>query len=401
MVGVVTNCNFRSSYRTITYSSFSKTAQLIYIDGKKSSLVSTLNYLPQNTRLFSSTTPTCSNKFKDDKKASSPLAEKSENPSSIKSQELFSLEETKKRPIFPWIYSKTTLERVAEKDDLSGLSNSFRSRFGKRLSVAVEMKIPFFNFLVTKGWEKELAENCAWAFRMAVCGLLSRVFQAPFWEITNTDEMLHYDTINSPSENSMGDQPMAEEDREAITKYVNSMIEENLLKLYPQQPSFSAHGIYFQLKPIASRLESAFLVPSLTREDVKKNPVLKGAYSQITKKWEKSQSVAILREMSEELHDKTSHKGTKRSIIIDVSIDCLEIFQLKNKVTGRIIQGNDDDSCDGEHMFGEERVMKEEKVTHLVRFEMETYKGNAHGQRKLGSWKIIDIDDMLNGNVWH
>lgn len=38
-------------------------------------------------------------------------------------------------------------------------------------------------------------------------------------------------------------------------------------------------------------------------------------------------------------------------------------------------------------------------MTHLVRFEMQAAKGENPRERELGLWYIIDIDDILVGNV--
>ena len=212
--------------------------------------------------------------------------------------------------------------------------------------------------------------------------------------------MLQINTIDPPTiKKTVDGEPMTEEDHQASAEYVESMIEESLLQLYPKPSSSSIempHQISFQLKPIASRLESAFLVPSLTRNDVKSLPKLKGSYSRIEAEWKKTQSMSILRDMAEELHKQTDHGGSKRSLIIDISVDCLEIFQIRDKKTGTILQGQGFGESESE-----EGGVKEATVTHLVRFEAETMKGEKPGERILGSWQIIDIDDMLNGNVWH
>jgi len=224
----------------------------------------------------------------------------------------------------------------------------------------------------------------------------------PFWDITNTNEMLQLNTIDpTVVEKAIDDEPMTEEDKQASSEYIESMIEENLLRLYPVLPSLPTaekpHLIHFQLKPIASRLENAFLVPSLTRDDVKSAPELRGSYSKIEDEWKDSQSMSILRDMAEELHKKTDHGGSKRSLIVDVSVDCLEMFQIRDRETGDVVQGHG--IGEGEPDLGGN--IKEKAVTHLVRFEVETTKGEKPGERILGSWQIIDIDDMLNGNVWH
>ena len=46
---------------------------------------------------------------------------------------------------------------------------------------------------------------------------------------------------------------------------------------------------------------------------------------------------------------------------------------------------------------------EEEEVVHNVHFEVITERNDKEDGklRKVGSWKIIDIDDMLDGNVFH
>ena len=75
-----------------------------------------------------------------------------------------------------------------------------------------------------------------------------------------------------------------------------------------------------------------------------------------------------------------------RTVIADVVIKCTEFFQVKDALTGTIIQGMEDER-------------EGDEVIHVVRFEVVTEKED--GGRKIGSWKIIDFDDMLNGNVFH
>lgn len=79
-----------------------------------------------------------------------------------------------------------------------------------------------------------------------------------------------------------------------------------------------------------------------------------------------------------------------RTLIAEVSVDCLETLQVFDAETGELIQGNVD----------EDGTAKEKEVQHLVRMEMATSRG-PEGGRLLGSWQVIDIDDMLEGNVWH
>ena len=86
-------------------------------------------------------------------------------------------------------------------------------------------------------------------------------------------------------------------------------------------------------------------------------------------------------------------QSAKRTVIADVTIRCLEYFQVKDVRTGEIVQGMGDDE-------------DEEEVVHLVRFEVVTDRkkdnnNNYTRERDIGSWKIIDVDDLLDGNVFH
>ena len=203
------------------------------------------------------------------------------------------------------------------------------------------------------------------------------------------------------------------EDVEDSSEFIQNMIESNLLSLYKpihesnnnnDKNNNKQYQVTFCLKPISSKLENIFMIPSLTRQDVEHNPSLKGAYLAIDKAWKEKASVEEIGDMSKELTRKTSHFGTKRSIIMDVAIDCAEIFQIKDLSSGKIIQGqgkkkkNDDNKEEQEF---NDLDLEPEMTTHLVRFEMVTSKGQRAGERKLGSWIVIDIDDMLNGNTWH
>jgi len=46
---------------------------------------------------------------------------------------------------------------------------------------------------------------------------------------------------------------------------------------------------------------------------------------------------------------------------------------------------------------------EDEEVIHNIRFEVVTEKNDEDDgkKRKVGNWKIIDIDDLLDGNVFH
>jgi len=190
---------------------------------------------------------------------------------------------------------------------------------------------------------------------------------------------------------------MTDEDRQFTEHYVTNILDANLLQLYTTIAS-QAH-IDFSLTLVQVQLENAFMIPHLTRSDVYADSSLRGAYTKIERTWKETRDTDAIIDMGRDLQVKTKHHGTKRSLLIDVSVTCLEKFILRDKVSGQIYTGDDD-------MNNNTRIPEGQIVTHLVRFEMETDKakngmGTEVQQRELGHWKIVDIDDMLKGNVWY
>jgi hypothetical protein len=306
---------------------------------------------------------------------------------------------------FPWRSNATDpLPRLSEQNDLSGLKSTARSRFSKKIIAGMEMKLPLWQLFVTKSWERELAQNCVFAFKSAVAGLISKAFQVPLIQIENTDEFVKYDStkvdhnqtkeaeihVKDDELNAAGTMDDSEDD----DQYIRAMVEENLLKLYmrdetgndaDQEKKNSITEVFLSIKPINSRLESIFLIPSMTRDDVKENESLRGAYREIEGTFQETGNMKLVTDMANDLIERVPHGGTKRSIIMDISIDCIERFYVK--AGEKLIQGDDDS--------------EEKEVTHLVRFEMQTTKGENVQDRELGSWYVIDIDDQCMGNVWH
>ena len=79
-----------------------------------------------------------------------------------------------------------------------------------------------------------------------------------------------------------------------------------------------------------------------------------------------------------------------RTVIADAVITCSEFYQLKDASSGELIDGMEDDSG-------------EEDVVHNVRFEVITDRCEDDDGigRKIRSWKIVDVDDVLEGSVFY
>jgi hypothetical protein len=129
--------------------------------------------------------------------------------------------------------------------------------------------------------------------------------------------------------------------------------------------------------------------PLLSWEIVENKPNLRGAYQRIEKAFAKKASFEEVKKMTYSLANEIGEEHAfTRTVIADVTIVCAEFFQVKETRNGIVMQGMDD---------GRE----EEEVGHNVRFEVVTEKNDVEDRklRKVGNWKIIDIDDMLNVNL--
>ena len=315
---------------------------------------------------------------------------------------------------FPWYHvPHGRLSRLDENNDLSGLPRTTRARFVRKTLAARELGVPWYQIFLTGSWERDLAQNFTWAFRRATAALLSKTFRVPI-DIIDIDDDESGDGFGSVSidttkvsNDGNGEDVMSEDDMEETNALVEAMLEEDLLAVY-QNLDPTKIQIKFKMQPISCQFESALVVPMFTRQHVKQNPSLKGAYQKIEAEFVDSGSVQKVREMAEKLHKQAGSTG-ERALIAEVSIDCMESLEVYDAESGALIQEGsfpvtDSDSSsvgdDGEKKGdGDEQQMQ--SVQHLVRMEMVTSRAAEPGTRCMGSWKITDWDDFLEGNVWH
>ena len=313
---------------------------------------------------------------------------------------------------FPWYHvPHGRLSRLDENNDLSGLPRTTRARFVRKTLAARELGVPWYQIFLTGSWERDLAQNFTWAFRRATAALLSKTFRVPI-DLIDIDDDESGDGFGSVSIDttkvSGNDEDVLSEDNnmEETNALVKAMLEENLLAVY-QNLDPAKIRIKFKMQPISCQFESALVVPMFTRQHVKQNPSLKGAYQKIEAEFVDSGSVQKVREMAEKLHKKAGSTG-ERALIAEVSIDCMESLEVYDAESGALIQEGsfavtdrssvgDNDEKKGD---GDEQQMLQ-SVQHLVRMEMVTSRAAEPGARHMGSWQIIDWDDFLEGNVWH
>ena len=106
-----------------------------------------------------------------------------------------------------------------------------------------------------------------------------------------------------------------------------------------------------------------------------------------------------LQEVMERSATLSSNHMASITIVAQVSIQCKEIFCVRDVDSGVVLQGCED-------------VQRPRDVTHLVRFEMvvrerlvdadSNVEEDEDGKWKIemGRWQITDWDDLLDGNVF-
>mmetsp|Transcript_8191 Transcript_8191/g.11948 ORF Transcript_8191/g.11948 Transcript_8191/m.11948 type:complete len:356 (-) Transcript_8191:287-1354(-) len=283
--------------------------------------------------------------------------------------------EEKPLPAFPWKSSEEPVDRIQEGNDLSGLPKSSRTRYFRPLLVASELNVPLWEALISSGWRYELAQDFSYAFQKGVAGLLSWKYQVPM-ELIDLDE--NGVVFDSNIKNEIGTKQSAEgkdffdtyDDGEA-SRYVSGILESKLVDLYKDVPE----RLRLEMKPIGvPHIESTYVVPALTRAAVDRDPTLKGLYSRLEREiHEQGMGIGEMEEQAAKLIEKTGSTTSVRTIFADVSVNCMELFGTDEK--------------------------EPSEVTHLVRFEMQTERGDR-GQRVPTKWRIVDWDDLLGGNSW-
>ena len=314
------------------------------------------------------------------------------------------------RVIFPWRHDTKQLPRLIPGSDDFELQGSY---FGpgvpylpKEMHSIVthftgnQMQIPWYQ-LPFPGWKQELADSSSWAFTQAVAGVMSNLYRVPFDDIRQDGEF-DVDLKHIIKKDELHNE-------EEVFPELDYMIEENLRTLY-QSAHECGRGqlqVHLQMRPTSAKLVSAFVVPYLTREEVKLNPSKRNTYRNMYTRlvdeerdlgreislFETGKFVAEeIRELARnevELYD--DYASLESTVVVQVLVHCDEVFSVTDVASGAILQGHGDG--------------KIRNVPHLVRLEAvletkQSFEGRGRPETEVGPWQITDWDDLLEGNIW-
>lgn len=305
--------------------------------------------------------------------------------------------------LFPWRHSPEPIKRVLEKDNLSGLPIAKQNdTFFHQVMLGSMLQRDWYELLMPSVWKESLADDCAWAFQKGVSALLSRVFQVPIGDIDKEDLGIIFDSENprqskttiieedESKSTGKGDttkemsgkdasNDSKEESVQEEEELCSLMLQKKLIELYANVDP-STTDLLLCMNPISSKLENVFSV-IFTREAVEDDAELAEKGRSMRYASRVTRDPLEVNRMLKDL-DKKGKPIAFFTIIADVSIQCLEAFRVKEKSTGQIVTGS----------------TEPQEVTHLVRLEVTT---NLDGGPHLGSWRIVDWDDLLEGNVWY
>mmetsp|Transcript_20916 Transcript_20916/g.39561 ORF Transcript_20916/g.39561 Transcript_20916/m.39561 type:complete len:389 (+) Transcript_20916:77-1243(+) len=309
--------------------------------------------------------------------------------------------------LFPWRHAPTLPDRVLAHNDYSGQFNpTTRDPYIlRKLIAARELNVSAWNVLpipfYRHEWECDLANGFAVGFGFAMEELWRSLFRVPVNNengIISIDSSTRTTSIIEDTLSSSSSSPNEENNNE----YLLEMMDKKLLRQYQTLINPTELQFKFSLQPISSHLQHIFAVPlpGLTREIVEDNPYIRGSIYKLHSSYEENGFDERYFDMLTDFAKYNNDSRDTRTVIAEAAITCLEFFQVRDRDSGSVVMGMEDE----EEEEGEE-------VVHIVRFEVVTEEksrdndddddGGGDERREIGNWKITDVDDLLEGNLFH
>ena len=203
------------------------------------------------------------------------------------------------------------------------------------------------------------------------------------------------DNVGSQSESSTDRSEKSEEETLSIfCDEVKDMFEENLFEkfkdIHTKLHSGNHHPleITLKMKPIDSELWRLFCFPFLSRKSVEEDPGRKKEYYDLFEISRTYGARAFFQHFWGFADKVLEERGTmETTIVADVLVDTIEVFQVRDLTENKIIQG------DG----------KERTVRHAVRMELDVgmvVDENDEHYYYQKNWRISDFDDLFGNHSW-
>jgi len=148
-------------------------------------------------------------------------------------------------------------------------------------------------------------------------------------------------------------------------------------------------SVELQCKPIpeSASMVHLFVFPFLSRPTLRRDPGRKGIYRALLQQLAENPrtSLSTYQDFVQDYHQRGV---TDHTVLCQVLVPCDELFCVRDKESGVILQGSE----------------QWDRVLHLVRMEaiIETRPSSRSWwgmQHTLQNWQITDVDDLLEGNL--
>lgn len=284
---------------------------------------------------------------------------------------------------FPWRHESNYLPRLVS-GTLEFSNDTVFPKFTQNIMAFLFLEMPLWRFFIlNRGWRNQLADACAYSFAQGVAGILSNLYSIRLDDLivsenSSDGEKLRFvycpDKVQNSSDTGNVSDSLREEDSSVF------MLSAPLRKLFQSayENGKDRFQIHLETVPVKAALFNIVAWPYVDRASLERDPTIQDL---IIKSFSRENLFNDLNELLRRSMGNMSEKQ-RTTVEIQVLVECLERFQVRDRHSGLIVQGTQDCSV--------------QSVVHLVRLEreIETSPGSLFSHRP-GNWQITDIDDLV------
>lgn len=306
------------------------------------------------------------------------------------------VEPIRPRPIFPWRHEtrENPLPRLDAETEEARYNVPLLPYRGQAFVANMFLGMGFLRTTFTD-WPGDLAESAAYAFARGVAGIISNVYRLPMDEVGPEDNVkFRFESKLDDDEETVHDKPTEGSKKKDYCETIDSMLDRPLRKLYESahESGQSQLQILLEMEPRRALLYNVFCFPFISRSAVEADRRLMDRVMDITSAMRTDTRMAFnqLYDLIYEQLEASNRLTT--TVEMQILVECDEIFQVMDMVTGKVLQG----SADGQ----------KREVLHLVRFETTATTVFSDSFPYLpdtthDNWIITDIDDLLGPKKWY
>jgi hypothetical protein len=296
------------------------------------------------------------------------------------------------RPLFPWRHSVDPLERLVP-HTRAHLTDICLPLVAQNVIAWDLLKESLWRSFVTGAYRKDLALSAAYAWTRGVQSVVTNVYNAHSKQDDSDDTLIDF---TFPNESTTASENNKEQS--AQTDTTSRMLSPALVDLYKSAHESGRHQveICLQSTPVNASLYSLFAIPFVSRGVLQGQPQMVSQVNRFLKDFVRLTRGGpvppqqLFNDYAHWVRDQQERNGkVVTTVEAQVVLTCVELFHVRDKATGEIIQGR----------LGEPTP----NIQHLVRLEVDvtTTQGSRWPEHEMGQWQIVDWDDLVEEEVWY